>query len=191
MIKRSFLQILGLILAGAPLLGAARTYQVDTVHSSVIFKIKRLDVVNYYGRFNGLQGSLTVDRDNPALSSIELEIPAQEVDTNNQRRDDHLRSPDFFNATQFPVIRYKSTGIRALGSDRYEVTGDLSLHGVTRSIVTEVQMTGSGQDVQRGRSLIGFETTFTVKRSDFGMNFMLDALSDEVQLTVAVHGISE
>lgn len=191
MIKRNLLQILGLILAGTPLLGAAATYRVDTVHSSVIFRVKRLDVVNVYGRFNGLHGSLTVDRDNPALSSVELEIPAQEVDTNNQRRDDHLRSPDFFNATQFPVIRFKSTDIRSLGADRYEVTGDLSLHGVTRSIVTEVHMTGAGQDVQRGRSLIGFETTFTLKRSDFGMNFMLDALSDEVVLTVAVHGVSE
>ncbi len=180
-----------LLLPATPVLGSAATYRVDTSHSSVIFSVKRMDVVNVYGRFNGLQGSLVVDSEDPARSSVELELRAEAVDTDNERRDNHLRSPDFFNAAQFPVIRFKSTGVRALGDNRYEVTGDLGLLGVTRSIAIEVEMTGSGQDPRRGTSLIGFETTFTLKRSDFGMNFMMGPLSDDVRLTIAVHGMSE
>jgi polyisoprenoid-binding protein YceI len=191
MIPRSAFTSLVLFLTVTPVFGDATTYRVDTSHSSVIFSVKRMDVVNVYGRFNGLQGTLVVDSANPALSSVELELRSEAVDTDNERRDNHLRSPDFFNAAQFPVIRFKSTGVRALGDNRYEVIGDLSLLGVTRSIAIEVEMTGSGQDPRRGTSLIGFETTFTLKRSDFGMNFMMGPLSDDVRLTIAVHGIGE
>jgi polyisoprenoid-binding protein YceI len=191
MIVRLVVAVLGVFLTVAPTLGAVTTYRVDTSHSSVVFSVKRMDVVNVYGRFNGLQGTLVVDSENPARSSVELELRSEAVDTDNERRDNHLRSPDFFNAAQFPVIRFKSTGVRALGENRYEVTGDLTLHGVTRSITAEAEMTGSGQDPRRGSSLIGFETTFTLKRSDFGMNFMMGPLGDDVRITIAVHGMSE
>lgn len=188
--KRMFTAIVLSIMLQISFLVADHTYKVDPVHSTVLFKAKRFDVVNVYGRFNGLQGTLIVDDENPAASSIELEIKAEAVDTNNERRDNHLRSPDFLNATQFPRITFKSVKIDKLEGNRYEVTGDLSLHGVTQSIVVEVEHVGSGQHPRRGTPLIGFETTFTIKRSDFGMNFMLLALSDEIQLIIAVHGMA-
>lgn len=191
MLRSFFVAVIGLFVTGSTLLAAAQTYGVDTVHSSVLFKAKRLDVVNVYGRFNGLQGTLTFDSENPANSTIELELKAEAVDTNNERRDNHLRSPDFFDATQFPFIRFKSSQIRRLSENRYEVTGDLSLHGLTRPIVAEVEHVGSASDPRRGTPLIGFETAFTIKRSDWGMNFMLDALSDEIELIIAIHGMGQ
>ncbi|MDA2929671.1 YceI family protein [Acidobacteria bacterium AH-259-O06] len=188
--KRMFTAIVLSIMLQSSLLVADHTYKVDPVHSTVLFKAKRFDVVNVYGRFNGLQGTLIIDDENPAASSVELEIKAEAVDTNNERRDNHLRSPDFLNATQFPRISFKSVKIDKLEGNRYEVSGDLSLHGVTQSIVVEVEHVGSAQHPRRGTPLIGFETTFTIKRSDFGMNFMLPALSDEIQLIIAVHGMA-
>lgn len=187
---KAFLVAFALFATSASL-NAADVYRVDTVHSSLLFRVKRLDVVNVYGRFNGLQGKLVVDPDNPGLSSVELEVKSENVDTNNERRDNHLRSPDFFNAIQFPVISFKSTKIRKLAENRYEVTGDLNLHGVTRSVSATIEQTGFGKDPRRGTPLIGFETTFRIKRSDFGMNFMQGPLSDEVELIVAVHGVGE
>lgn len=183
--------ILGLFLIttslGSTLFGAQK-YAVDTVHSSVLFKVKRFDVANFYGRFNGLTGTISHDAENPANSSVEFEIKADAVDTDNDRRDDHLRSPDFFDAKQFPVITFKSTGVKPTSENRLEVTGDLTMHGVTRSIVADVEVVGTGQHPRQGTPIIGFETRFTVKRSDFGINYMLGPLSDEIQIILAVQG---
>ena len=96
---------------------AAETYSVDAGHSSVIFRAKHYGATNFYGRFNELSGSLTLDTDDPTKSSIELEVRAESVDTFSERRDRHLRSPDFFNAKQFPVISFKSKSVKALEDD--------------------------------------------------------------------------
>lgn len=188
MLQRCAWGILGWFLVTG-VVTAADVYTVDPVHSSVLFRAKRFDVVNVYGRFKGLQGTLAVDLENPEQSSVELEVKAEAVDTANQRRDDHLRSPDFFNTAQFPVIRFKSSRIRKIAANRFEVSGELQLHGVTRQVVTEVELTGTGKDPRRGTPLIGFETSFTIRRSEFGMNFMVGPLSDEILLIVAVHGM--
>lgn len=174
------------LLATSP--ASAADYQVDRGHSTILFSATRMGVVNVYGRFNDFSGSLTVDEANPAASSLELEIQAASIDSNNERRDNHLRSPDFFNATQFPTITFKSTRVETIADDRYRVTGDLTLHGVTKAVTAEAVKIGTGE--RRGAALIGFETVFRINRSDFGMNFMLDALSDSVQITFAVHGVA-
>lgn len=169
---------------------SAAEYSVDSSHSSVVFRTKRFDTVNFYGRFNGLEGKLKFDPQDVAASSVELEIKAEAVDTANQRRDDHLRSPDFFDAKQFPVIQFKSSQVSSLGENRLEITGDLTMHGVTRTIIAKATHVGSGKHPRRGTPLIGFETTFTIKRTDFGMDYMVGALSDEVQVTIAIQGVA-
>ena len=176
--------ILLLLTSGA----LAADYRIDPGHSTILFSAKRMGVVNVYGRFNEFSGSLSVDDANPANSSIELEIKSASVDSNSERRDNHLRSPDFFNATQFPTVTFKSTEVARIGDDRYRVTGDLTLHGVTESVTAEVVKTGTGE--RRGSALIGFETVFRINRSDFGMNFMTEALSDSVQITFSLHGVA-
>lgn len=185
----SVVSMMGLLFAPEIVAAAAQSYKIDGVHTSVLFRAKRMDVVNIYGRFNEVSGSITADADNPEKSSVEITIKTQSIDTGETRRDDHLRSPDFFNAKQFPTIVFKSTKVTKVGENTYEITGDLTLHGVTKSITGSVEMTGKAKDPRRGQSLIGFETTLTIKRSDFGMKFMLGPVSDEIQITLAVHAV--
>jgi len=170
-------------------LAVAEEYNIDAGHSSIVFKAKRQGVVNVYGRFNQLEGKVAFDPNNPAASSINVTIAANSVDSNNERRDNHLKSPDFFNAEQFTEIVFKSTSVKKSGSDRYTIEGELSLHGVTKTITAEATFTGSGENARRGSKSVGFETHFVVKRSEFGMNFMQDALSDDIEVTFAVHGV--
>ena len=172
-------------------LQAADTFTVDANHSSLLFRASRFGVVNVYGRFNALSGTVVVDEDNPAGSSIQIEIKTESVDTANERRDNHLRSPDFFDATQFPVITFKSTQVRATGSDSMEVNGNLTLHGVTQPIVATVRKVGEAKHPRRGTAMIGFETELVIRRSEFGMKYMLEALSDEIRIVLALHATGE
>jgi polyisoprenoid-binding protein YceI len=169
----------------------AVTYRIDPVHSFIIFRVKHLNTGFAYGRFNTFSGTIVVDERNPANSSIELEIDANSVDTGNSQRDDHLRSPDFFSARQFPKITFKSTRVRKINNTTVEVQGDLTVRGVTRPITARVTFTGKGRN-QRGQEIIGFETTFTIRRSQFNINYGLNGgLADEVRVTFAVEGIRQ
>jgi polyisoprenoid-binding protein YceI len=169
----------------------AVTYRIDPVHSFIIFRVKHLNTGFAYGRFNTFSGTIVVDEKNPANSSIELEIDANSIDTGNSQRDDHLRSPDFFSARQFPKITFKSTRVRKINDTTVEVQGDLTMRGVTRPITARVTFTGKGRN-QRGQEIIGFETTFTIRRSQFNINYGLNGgLADEVRVTFAVEGIRQ
>lgn len=170
---------------------AADTYKVDPVHSMVMFRAVRMGVANIYGRFNVFSGTFTVDETNPAASSIEIEVRTESVDTGAEGRDNHLRSPDFFNAKQFPTMTFKSTAVKSLGGDEFEVTGNYTLLGVTKPITARVVRIGSGTDRRSRAKTMGLEATFTVKRTDFGMKFMAGPLSDEIQVTVAVRGVAQ
>ncbi|MDX2502550.1 MAG: YceI family protein [Deltaproteobacteria bacterium] len=169
---------------------AADTYQLDPEHTSVVFRVKHLGVAYVYGRFNGPGGSFVFDEKSPGNSSIEIQVNAQNVDTAVKKRDNHLKSPDFFNAEENPVITFKSTSVKKAGKDDYEVAGNLTLLGKTRPITVIARQTGGGKDPW-GNYRRGFETSFAIKRSDFGMNFMMGGVSDDVQLTVSVEGIRQ
>ena len=169
---------------------AADTYQLDPAHTSVVFKVKHLGVTNVYGRFNGPTGTFVFDEASPARSSIDIQVNAKNVDTAVEKRDNHLRSPDFFNVTEHPLISFKSRSVKKVAKDTYEVSGDLSLLGKTRPITITARQTGQGNDPW-GKFRRGSETNFTIKRSEFGMDFMMGGVSDEVGLTVSVTGIRQ
>lgn len=168
---------------------AADKYEIDTAHSMIIFRAKHAGVSYNYGRFNEFTGKLKIDED-VSKSEVEFEVKAKSIDTGNEKRDQHLRSSDFFSAKQFPVITFKSSKVKAKEGeeDVLEVTGDLELHGVKKSITVDVEITGRGQG-QKGESLIGFESTFTIKRSEFGMTFMVGPVSDDIRLTVSIEAV--
>lgn len=169
-------------------------YEIDTTHSMIIFRAKHNNVSYNYGRFNEFTGSITIGSDvRPhSESMVEFEVKAASVDTGNEKRDQHLRSSDFFSAKQFPVITFKSTEVSTKGGeeDVLGVTGDLELHGVKKSITIDVEITGRAKGKQ-GESLIGFETTFTIKRSEFGMTYGIGPVSDDIQITVSVEAKHE
>lgn len=185
-----FILFISLLVFAALPAAAAETYKLDPAHTSVIFRIKHLGVANVYGRFSETTGTFHFDEMSPSNNAIEIEVKANKVDTAVEKRDNHLRSPDFFNAGKFPLISFKSKSVKKAAKDTYEVSGDLILLGKTRSIAVKAQETGTGKDPW-GNFRKGFETSFTIKRSDFGMNFMLDGLSDEVLITVSVEGIRQ
>jgi polyisoprenoid-binding protein YceI len=164
---------------------SADAYQIDPHHASFIFKIKHMGLSYVYGTFNDVAGNFTTD-DKPSFNII---VKTASVDTHIAKRDEHLRSPDFFNANQFPVTTFKSTAVTATGDD-LAVTGDLALHGVTRSITFTVHKVGEGKDPWGGYRT-GYSTEFQIKRSDFGMTNMLEMISDEVVLMISFEGIRE
>jgi polyisoprenoid-binding protein YceI len=184
------IMVLGLLAVFSHPAAATETYQVDPVHSAAVFRIKHLGIAYLYGRFNDLSGTLRIDDKTPANSVVEIYAKTKNIDTFNSERDNHLRSPDFFDAKKFGIISFKSKSFSKVSEDMYEVTGDLALHGVTRPLTVKVQRTGSGKDPWGGFR-IGLETTFTIKRSDFGMNFMMEGVGDEVRVILSIEGIRQ
>ena len=168
-------------------MGPGPLYEIDTTHSMIIFRAKHNGVSYNYGRFNEFTGEIMINAIAVPESMVEFEVKAASVDTGNEKRDQHLRSSDFFSAKQFPLITFKSTKVSAKEGeeDTLEVTGDLELHGVKKSITVDVEVTGRAKG-KEGESLIGFESTFTIKRSEFGMTYGMGPVSDDIRLTVSI-----
>ncbi len=167
---------------------AADTFKIDPVESSVVFSVT-YGVSNFYGRFNDVSGTVVFDKADPSKSSLELTIPVESVDTHNEKRDQHLKSPDFFNAKQFPVMTFKSKKVESSG-DTYNVTGEFTLHGVTKPLTLEIKKGGEGKGME-GEIRGGGETHFTIKRSDYGMKFMQGPVGDEINIVVSLEGIKQ
>jgi polyisoprenoid-binding protein YceI len=179
-------------LSTAAAVRAADTYKVDPVHSQIVFQINHLGVSNILGRFNEPGGTFVLDNDDAGKSTFEISVAAKNVDTGFQKRDDHLRSPDFFNVKQFPTISFKSTGVKKLEDGSYELTGDLTLHGETKPITVKLgKIVAKEVGPQMGGTRAGFDTTFTLKRSDYGMSFMQGPLGDEVTLMINIEGVKQ
>src|SRR3954447_21767447 len=151
----------------------ADAYKVDPVHSFALFSIHHFNAGNVWGRFNEPAGSFTLDPD-PAKAAFNVELKVANLDTANARRDTDLKGPDWFNARQFPTITFKSTAVKkgeGAQGNRLEVTGDLTIRGVTKSVVVPVEVTGTAAD-PFGKTRAGIEATVTIKRADFGMKAM-------------------
>lgn len=162
--------------ASAPLADA--TFKVDPVHSSVVFKVKHMNVANFYGRFNEVSGAFTSGE----TASIDVTVKADSVDTNNKARDKHVMNEDFFDVKAHSTITFTAKGLTKAG-DSWKGKGDLTFRGVTKPLEITLVQTGTGKG-RGGGELVGLESTFTIKRSDFGNN--KEGLSDEVTLTVAL-----
>jgi polyisoprenoid-binding protein YceI len=181
--------ILVVLLSLAGLTARADTFKIDPVHSSIVFSIKHLGVTDFYGRFNDVSGKVVFDKAEPSKSSVEVTIPVESIDTHNEKRDQHLKSPDFFNAKQFPTIVFKSKSVEGTG-DTYKATGDLTLHGVTKPMTLEIKRGEDGKGME-GEIRGGGEARFTIKRSDFGMNFMQGGLGDQVTVLLSLEGVKQ
>lgn len=157
-------------------------WSVDTVHSSVMFRVKHANAAWFKGMFDVIQGSVTLDPAKPEAGRVRLVIPVASVDTNDTKRDEHLKAPDFFNAKENPEIVFESTKIERKG-DLLHVTGRLAMAGKTREVTIPVEKVGEGEFYGRR---VGYTSTFTIKRSDFGMTYGVDknVLGDEVTLAI-------
>ncbi|MFG0293757.1 MAG: YceI family protein [Phycisphaerales bacterium JB050] len=168
---------------------SADEFVVDGVHSSVVFRIKHGGVAYFYGSFASMEGTFRIDAADPANTMLNVSIETGSVNSNNTRRDGHLKSPDFFNAEQFPKMTFKSTSAEAGADGIVKVTGDLSYRGKTKSITVPIKITGEAESNRGMRQ--GFHTEFTINRSDFGDTYGVEngALSDKVTLIVSLQGV--
>jgi polyisoprenoid-binding protein YceI len=179
--------IILMFLAALPLF-AADAFNIDKAHSSAEFKIRHM-VGNVTGKFNDFAGVVNIDKANPAASSVEFTIQASSIDTGNANRDQDLRSANFFEVEKFPTITFKSEKIAAKGKDSYDVTGDLTMHGVTKKVTLPVEFLGFVKDPW-GNDRGGFEISTTLNRKDFNLvwNKALDQggmlLGDDVKVNV-------
>ncbi|MFN4088330.1 MAG: YceI family protein [Alphaproteobacteria bacterium] len=170
---------------------AATDFTVDADHTMMFFKVDHLGYSNMIGRFNKVEGRFTFDEKAPEAASVELTIDTASIDTNHKRRDDHLRSPDFFNVQEFPEMTFRSTKVEVTGENTGKVTGDLTLLGVTRPVTLDVTFNKVAPHPlpQYNKVLTaGFSARGTLNRSDFGMTYVLPAVGDAVTLMIEIEG---
>lgn len=165
----------------------AETYTIDAVHSSALFRAHHANAGYTWGRINDPKGTFTLDAADPSKSSFKVEIPVANIDTHNEKRDAHLKSPDFFNAKQYPTLSFQSTSVSKGEGNMLNLTGDLTIHGVTKSITVPLELTGKGE-VPPGVKRAGVETTFTIKLTDFEMKAIPGALDNEIKIIVSLEG---
>ena len=168
---------------------AAETYEIDPIHSFVLFKVTHFGARYIYGRFTGgLSGMVSFDSAAPDKSAVALEVKTDTLDTGFAQRDKDIKGPDFLNVKQFPAVTFKSKSVQKVTDQQYTVTGDLTFHGVTKPLTVQANIVGQGKD-PKGELLIGAEVHFTLKRSEYGVNYGLPGIGDDVELTVAVGGV--
>jgi polyisoprenoid-binding protein YceI len=171
-------------LAFAPAARAAEEYQIDPIHSVIIFRIGHMDAGVFYGRFNSPTGSFAWDEQNPAASRFQAQVKAADFDSGNEKRDQHVRGPDFLSAKEFPAISFKSTSVKPADGSRLQVAGELAMHGVTKPVTLTLEKIGSAGN------RIGFEGFLEVKRSDFGIKGV-QGVADQVRLIIAFEGVKK
>jgi polyisoprenoid-binding protein YceI len=167
---------------------AATNYKVDPVHSQLVFRVSHLGVSNQWGQIDGPTGTLVVGDD--GLPAITVEAKSEKVDTNNEKRDTHLKGPDFFDVKQFPDLSFKSTSAKKIDDTTFEVAGDFTLKGVTKPITVTVKKIGEA-DTKMAGYRTGYDTSFTIKRSDYNMPGMVGPVGDEVTIFVSIEAIRE
>lgn len=171
------------------------TWAIDAAHSSIEFAVKHMMFATAKGRFSDVTGEITLDNENIANSSVAVEIGAASIDTHDDKRNDHLKSADFFDVEKFPVLTFTSTSVEPAGDSDLKVTGDLTIHGVTRSVVLDTAFNGQGTNPW-GQSVISYSATTKINRKDFGLNWnaALESggvlVSDEVKIGIEIEANS-
>lgn len=191
--KASILTVFVLLL-GFGTVAAQGTYTIDAVHSNVGFKVRHL-VSKTAGEFTDFEGTIVADFENLDASSVEFTIQASSIDTKDEKRDGHLRSADFFDVEQYPVITFTSSKITKIDDDSFAVAGTLTMHGVSKDIVLVVDFLG--EMTAMGGTRAGYELTTTLDRKDYGVswNRALDAggfvLGDDVEIEINLEVIKQ
>jgi polyisoprenoid-binding protein YceI len=175
------------VLSADASVAASGAWQIDPVHSAIVWSISHNNGVGLvYGRFNAFSGTIIADADHPENSSVEVAVDATSVDTAVAARDTDLRSDKYFNVAQFPALSFKSTSVSAVAhhAGEYQVSGDLTLLGVTKPLALTIKLTATGKD-RKGLAIAGFTGSFSIKRSDFGMLTGIPGVGDEVAINLA------
>lgn len=190
--KTKFLSLIAVLALASPA-AATETFNFDANHASVMFQVRHL-MSQVTGKFNAFEGAVKIDRNDPKSSSVAFTIKTESIDTANEKRDGHLKSPDFFDVANHPTITFESSSVKKLTDDTYEVTGSLTMHGVTKTVVLPVAVLGEMKDPW-GNQRIGFEISTTLNRKDYGVSYnqVLDQgglmLGEDVKVTINLEAV--
>lgn len=170
-------------------------WEIDAIHSQAAFAVRHMMISTVKGRFKGLRGKLTLDKEHLERSWVEAEVDVVSIDTGDSGRDAHLRSPDFFNAEKYPTMTFKSTKVEAAADDEYRATGDLTIHGITREVIFVVVYHGQAKDFS-GKPRVGLSAKAQINRKDFDLtwNMVLETggmvVSKDVRIEVDLQAVS-
>lgn len=184
--RHPFRAVLATLALAALPLAAQDTYKIDPVHSEISFKIRHL-LAKTSGRFTKFSGTIKVDTADISKSSVEVSIDAASINTDNEKRDAHLKSADFFDVEKFPTLTFKSSAVKEVAKGKLEVTGDFTLHGVTKRITFTITNAGTQAGMQPGSIVAGFiDGAVTINRNDYGIKTYPGALGDEVAISLNI-----
>ena len=175
---------------------AEPTWQIDPAHSSIQFGVRHLMISTVKGKFPKFTATVVGDEKDPAHARVEASIDAASIDTGEPKRDSHLKSADFFDVEKYPTITFKSTKVEAVGDRRFKLHGDLTMHGVTKPVVLDVEATPEVKGMQ-GETRAGARATTKVNRKDFGINWSKSmdgggvVVGDDVDVTIEVEGVKK
>jgi polyisoprenoid-binding protein YceI len=174
------------LLASAPAFATPEAYVFDPSHSQIVFSYDHLGYSTGYGMFSGIEGQVQFDPQDPAASSVSVEFPVKSMLTGWQARFEHFMSADFFDATDDEMVSFKSTDVEVTGEKTAKITGDLTLNGVTKSVVLDAVLNQAGEHPMEKKMWAGFSATTTLLRSDYGLGAYAPFIGDEVALVISV-----
>ncbi|QAU24146.1 polyisoprenoid-binding protein [Dyella sp. M7H15-1] len=183
-----YVMLAGLLGAAMSTQAAPVTYKLDPGHTMVLFSWSHLGFSNPVADIGLGDGALVFDQQNPSKSTVEVTLPLSNLDTHVPALDKHLKQRDFFDADKYPTITFKSTSVQPVDGKHYKVTGDLTVRGVTKSVVLNATLNNVGTHPMTGQQAIGFNATGSLRRSDFGLGAYVPKVSDEIQLTITTEG---
>lgn len=166
-------------------------YEFDKAHTQILFFVDHLGFSKSQGEFHEYEGYFTFDRQAPENSEIDVVIKTASIDMDNTAWDDHMKNADFFNVEEFPEMTFKSTKIDITGENTADITGDLTILGVTKPVVLKTIHNKSDKHPFSGKYVAGLSASATIKRSDFGMNYGLPAVGDDVRIMIEVEGVRQ
>lgn len=180
---------LAVALSAAPAFAAPEKYVLDASHSQILFSYNHLGYSTTWGMFSGFEGEIMFDQEDPANSSVTVSMPVMSMMTGWEGRFEHFMSGDFFGATEDEMVTFTSTGIEVTGDDTALITGDLTLNGVTKSVVLDAALNQAGEHPMEGKAWAGFDATTTLLRSDFEVGAFAPFVSDEVEVMISIEAM--
>ncbi len=183
-----YLVLAGLLGVAVSVQAAPVTYKLDPGHTMVLFSWNHFGFSNPTAELGLGTGTLVFDEQNPAKSSVDVTLPMAHLDTHVPALDEHLKKADFFDADKYPTVSFKSTRVQALGGHKFKVTGNLTVHGVTKPVVLDATLNKVGVHPMSKAQSIGFDATTTIKRSDFGVSAYVPNVSDAITIRITTEG---
>lgn len=170
---------------------APQKFVLETPHTQIVFNVSHLGFSHSYGKFTGYSGTINFDPEAPANSSVEVMIDAKSVELNDAKWNDHVKNADFLDTEKFPSITFKSTKVDVTGEKTANITGDLTIRGVTKPVVLATTFNKLDKHPYSGKQVAGFSATTTFKRSDFGVSYGLPGVGDDMNIIIEVEANPE